>query len=562
MIDIIKTNDSQILHQMLVEICSAISAKDKQKIVGIFNYLNPKDGARILQLLNNSQRKQAIKLIGSSFKKEILEFLDDHTRSHIIQNVKYHFSSDKESLVPVDRQELIQQRVFQTIKAISELDYSKLQQIFNYLQSSDAATVIEFLTPPQRVQLIKLLGISFDPEILTYLDYTIRDEVVSKIEINALVHFLSELDESDIIEIIQHIDPSKQKSILDSISKIINKDTFRSIKKSLHYPQDTAGRIMNQGISLPSSCTVKNAYQKFCFHQKLSKENQIVYIYDQEQNTEFKFNLIGQIYLIDLCKLNQKRKTRNDVIGKHMVEIPCVAYTNTKLEEVGFLFKKYFVTEMPVVNPKNRRLMGVLNASQAVDILDTMSEETALTLAGLEEFDFFETTLNTITTRLKLLGIASMAVILSSLVIRIFEDVLAKNLILASITPIVAGISGNAASQVLTVTVRAISNREIGRSNLWRTIRKEVISGFGSGLIIGACIGLMIYIFTRNMKIAVILMVAITANTAWAGLIGTSIPILLNKHRKDPALASVFLNVLTDMVGYAILLGLASTFIR
>ena len=559
--EIVSTNDREIKEKILREVSYGIIKKNKIILEQIFNCITPQEGAEILKILNHSQRKQILKLIGEGLNTQIISFLEEPIRSQLIHRIRYNFKINKQTLVHINREELIQRRVFETTKAILEKDSAKIRQIFNHTQPTDAATIIEFLSQKHQNEAIKLLGSTFDPEILTFLDSTICAKIIKSIEDKKLVQLLSELDESDIIEMIDNIEENRRKKIIESISKLVEKDTIKSIKKSLYYHEDTAGWIMTQVASFPSSWTIKNVYQRFCRMENIPSENQIIYIYEDFPDENGKFRATGELLLPELCRLNNNKKTKNDQVGKHVAEISCAVYTNTKIEEVGFFFKKYCVMEIPVLNIKNNKFLGSIRATKAIDILDAASEEEVLSLVGLDEFDFHENTYNTIITRLKWLGIASTATVLSSGVIAHFSELISKNIILASVMQIVPAIGGNSASQVLTITVRALSNREIARSNMSRTIRKEVIAGFGSGLIIGSVIGVCMYSITKNLQVSMILSFSVAVNTSWAGFIGTSIPIFLQKKGMDPALASVFLNITTDIIGLSILLSLAKLFV-
>lgn len=559
--ELILTTDREIKEKVLKEVSYGIIKKNKYKLQQIFKCLTAYDVAELLKVLNPSQRKQVIKLVGSEIDLRVLSFLDEPIRSQLAQHIKYSSNKNKNSLVHVNREELIQRIVFETSKAVIEKDSNKIRQIFNHTQPSDAATILEFLNHKNRIDAIKLLGATFEAEILTFLDSTICEKILESIDDKKIVQFLSGLDEEDIIEMIDNIQETRRKKIIDSISRLLQKDTIKSIKKSLYYAEDTAGRIMTKIASFPASLTIGNAYQKFFKLENIPNEIQNVYIHEDMPDDIGRFRPLGKLTILELCRLYNNKKTRNDQIGKHISEIFYFVYTNTKLNEVGFYFKKYSIMEIPVLNPKNNRFMGSIRANKAIDILQEVSEVEVLRLVGLEESDFHEDIYDTVLTRIKWFGIASTATILSSGVINGFSEVISKNIILASVMQIVPAIGGNSASQVMTITVRALSNRDIGTSNLWRTIIKETIAGFGSGLIIGSSIGVFIYIVTKNLKVSIILGFSIMTNTVWAGLVGTGIPIILHKRGGDPALASVFLNIMTDIIGYVVLLGLAKVLI-
>ncbi len=558
---LVRTDEAEIAQSRLSSVIKCIDTGDHVRLKQIFGYLQPSDTAWIISNLSIQKRLSVVKILGSSINVKTLAYLDKRMRRELINNMRYdRYPEDYTDNPELSHDDFIQHTVFQAIRHVMNGHKASLYRLFDSLKPADSATVLEFLSPQQRLKIVNLLGYNFQPEILTFIDSKIRDEIIEHLPYETLIHFLAELSRDDIISILQDIDVHRKALILHSISKLIDKDDFKLIKKSLSYEKNTAGRIMNPGITCATDNTVRDVYTKFCTNTKLAKSVHIIYIHDPNSDIN-QFRLVGQIYLSDLCKLMDTKHSRTEPIYKYMQEIPCILYTNTCLSEIGFLFKKYCIAEMPVVNPKNQRMMGVIDCTQALDILDTEIEGEILSLAGLQEFDFHEGVARTIRTRIQHLGIASIATIASVSVIHLFEATLNQNSMLAVLMPIAPAIGGNAASQVLTVTVRALSNREIGKANIWRTIKKEVIANLGGGLLIGLGVGLVSVIYYKRPMISFILFLVLTANICWAGLIGSGVPILLDKYNKDPALASVFLNVATDIFGYALLLGLARIFL-
>ena len=557
---LIRTNEIEIAQNRLLVVTKCLDTGDHVRLKQIFNYLQPVDAAWLISNLPTQKQADLVRILGPMVHSRTIKYLDRRTRREIIKNINYEEYPDYSSGPDVNRDDFIQYQVFQVMKYLMSNHKVGLYGLFESLKPADAATIMEFLSPAQRLKVVSILDNSFQAEILTFLDSKIREEIIDSISYDTLIHFIADLEYEDIIEILQNMEVHKKSLILHSVSKLISKDDFKLIKKSLSYDKDTAGRIMSQGLVCSADTTVREVYNKFCLNNKLPKNLQIIYINDANADTNH-FKLVGQLWMSELCRLMYTRHSRTEPVYKYMQEIPCILYTSTKLSEIGFLFKKYCVSEMPVLNPKNQRMMGTIDCTQALDIIDNSIQDEILSLAGLQEFDFHEGITKTIMTRIGHLVIAAIATTASVSVIHLFDGTVRDNGILAVMMPIAPAIGGNAANQVLTVTVRALSNREIGKINLWRTIKKEVISNLGGGILIGLLVGILCFLYYRKITIASILMIALTANICWAGLLGSGLPILLDQYDRDPAFASVFLNVATDIFGYAVFLGLAKIFI-
>jgi magnesium transporter len=130
---------------------------------------------------------------------------------------------------------------------------------------------------------------------------------------------------------------------------------------------------------------------------------------------------------------------------------------------------------------------------------------------------------------------------------------------LAALMPIVASMGGNTGTQAMTVTVRAIATRELGRRNTWRIIRREAAVGFLNGVVIAALVGLAAGWWFGDVDLGVVIAVALVVNMLVAGLAGVLVPLTLNRLKVDPAVASaVFVTTVTDIIGFSAFLGLAT----
>jgi magnesium transporter len=205
------------------------------------------------------------------------------------------------------------------------------------------------------------------------------------------------------------------------------------------------------------------------------------------------------------------------------------------------------------------RLVGVITIDDAMAVLDEEHEEDILRLAGVGEGSLADRVIGTTKRRFPWLAVNLVTSILASLVIALFEDVIAGLVALAVLMPIVASMGGNAGTQSLTVAVRAIATKDLTGANVWRVIRREVLVGLVNGLIFAVVMGLIGWAWFSEPMLGVVIAIAMVINLVVAGLAGTVIPVALEKLGIDPALASgAFVTTVTDVVGFFAFLRLAA----
>jgi len=180
-------------------------------------------------------------------------------------------------------------------------------------------------------------------------------------------------------------------------------------------------------------------------------------------------------------------------------------------------------------------------------------------MGGVIEDDLYRAALTTTRARFSWLVVNLLTAILASMVIGLFDATIEQAVALAVLMPIVASMGGNAGTQTLTVTVRALATKELTVSNASRVITKEVIVGSLNGVLFAVLTGLITWLWFQNSTLGGVIAAAMVINMVVAGLAGTTIPIMLERFGVDPAIASsVFLTTVTDVVGFFAFLGLAA----
>ncbi len=422
------------------------------------------------------------------------------------------------------------------------------KKLFEYLKdlhNADIADIIQNLDEVKRLEFVNIIRDVFDPEILTYLNESIREEILDSLDIKKLATNASELDVDDAVDVVEDLEESDQEVFLSNISE--NERIL--IKEGLNYPEDSAGRLMQR---------------KFvAVNEKWNVGNAIDYL---RQETD---SLPEDFY--DIFLINEKNEVKGIVpLGRLMSSNRNINLNNIKnkenriinvftdQEEVAYQFNKYAMVSAPVVD-ENNIIIGSITVDDVVDVIEEEREEDILKLGGVGQADIYNAVIDTTKSRFSWLLVNLLTAVIASIVIGFFQASIEKVVALAVLMPIVASMGGNAGTQTLTVSVRAIATKELTTSNALKIIIKETFVGGINGIIFAIIIGLLSSYWFSDDLLGLVIAMAMILNLIIAGFAGILIPITLNKFKIDPALASgVILTTITDVFGFLSFLGLAS----
>jgi magnesium transporter len=264
------------------------------------------------------------------------------------------------------------------------------------------------------------------------------------------------------------------------------------------------------------------------------------------------FKLVGGVDLDRI--LRTKRQARiEDVMEETRYRIDA----EMDQEEAAQLFEQYDLLSAAVVD-ENERLVGVLTIDDVVDVIHEEADEDIKRLGGVGDEELSDNIISTVRSRFSWLLINLATAILASWVISLFDATIEQMVALAVLMPIVASMGGNAGTQTMTVTVRALATRDIDIYNAGRVIRREAAVGLINGVLFAAIIGVVAGLWFANSALGGVIAAAMIVNMLAAALAGILLPLLLDKIGADPAIASaVFVTTVTDVVGFFAFLGLA-----
>jgi magnesium transporter len=202
--------------------------------------------------------------------------------------------------------------------------------------------------------------------------------------------------------------------------------------------------------------------------------------------------------------------------------------------------------------------VGQITVDDIVHIISEEAGEDALLLAGAGDGDINEPIVDSYKARVRWLLANLLTASVASTVIAQFEDVIATMVALAVLMPIVAGIGGNAGTQTLAVTVRAIATNQLTDANTWRAVRRELSIAALNGVTVAVVIGTIVALLFGNAMLGVVIGSAMLCNIMIAGFAGVVVPLTLQKMKADPAISSsIFVTMTTDSMGFLVFLGLA-----
>lgn len=431
--------------------------------------------------------------------------------------------------------------------ALHERQTVRATQLVADLYTRDLADVIELLSPDQRVELIQALGPAFDYEVLSEIDETVRDQLSEALPNELLARAVTELDTDDAAYVLENLEESDREEILAQVPKLER----AALKRNLDYPEETAGRLM-QGdfVAVAPYWTVGQVIEHARETDDLPDTFSEIFVVDPT------FRVLGSV---DLSRL--LRTKREVAISEIMEPDLHVVHATDGQEEVAREFERYGLLSAPVVDQTNK-LVGIITIDDVVEVLQSEADADMKALGGVGDESLADSVLATARSRVPWLVVNLGTAVLASFVIQQFDATIAQMVSLAVLMPIVASMGGNAGTQTMTVTVRALATNKLGSANAARVITREAFVGIVNGLVLSLVTSALVFFWFGSGKLGAVIACAMIVNLLAAALAGILIPLTLHKLELDPAPASgVFVTTVTDCVGFFAFLGLAATFL-
>ncbi len=429
-------------------------------------------------------------------------------------------------------------------EALEAGENEQVYELVEPLHPADIADLFELLDVDERPALARAINDLMGSEVFAELNDHVRELLVESLPAEAVADIAEQLDTDDAVAMLEDLDEDDQQAVLAEMEP----EDRAAIETALSYPEESAGRLMSRDlVAVGEYMTVGDLIDFLRDGKELANEFWEVFIVDARHHP------IGTCALSWILR-TPRHIALTDVMKRDQTLIP----VDMDQEEVALRFQKYALISAAVVDPDGR-LVGQITVDDVVHIIQEEAGEDVLLLSGAGEGDINEPIRESYLARVRWLIANLLTACLASVVIATFEGTIEKMVALATLMPIVAGIGGNAGTQTLAVTVRALATNQLTASNAWRAVRRELGIALLNGATVAAVIGVAVSLLFANPQLGGVIAAAMLANILIAGLAGVFVPLTLERFKVDPAIASsIFVTMTTDSMGFLVFLGLAT----
>ena len=428
------------------------------------------------------------------------------------------------------------------IQEIGQLISSKknkdIKKIVDEIHYADLAEIINELEFEQRIYLIKLIDSDKTSDVLTEVDEDVRDKILETLSVKEIAGEIKELDSDDAVDILSDLTDEKQEKV---ISFIKDESKTENIRELLNYEEDTAGGLMaKELISVSENWSVLKCLREIRKQAKDITRVHSIYVLNRKKV------LIGRLSLKDLITSPSKSKIQEIYIPK--VDY---VYVNDSADEVAKLMSKYDLEAIPVVNNKIE-LLGRITIDDIVDFIKDEAEEDYRLAAGIfDDVEADDSIFELTKARLPWLILGLFGGLGSVFILESFESIMATKELRALFfyTPLIAAMAGNVGVQSSAIVVQGLAN-DVIKGSLISRLLKEIGLTMINGLILSLILVVFGLIINQPFDMSIAISSSMILVIIVAALIGTSVPIILNKFGIDPAIATgPFITTGNDVIG-------------
>jgi len=411
------------------------------------------------------------------------------------------------------------------------------------LRPPDQADVFGELPPTEQDQLLPRLDLEDSADILEELEEEEAAEIATRLETEDLARILDEMEPDEAADLLGDIAPEQAAAVLAAMEEP------EEIRPLLIHADESAGGLMTSArVVLHKEMTAEGAIAYLRATAPESDDVYYLFVVDQD------VRLVGVVSLRQLVVVPPWTRVE-EIMDSQIIHVQADA----DQEEAARLMARYDLLALPVLDHTGH-LLGLITHDDLVEVLEEEATEDIYRLGGvLEEHPPDVPIPAALRTRLPWLVLNLGTALASAAVLSLFEGTIASVAVLAAFFPIVAGVSGSAGTQTLTVTVRGLALGELDPHNGLRALLREMLIGLANGVAVGGLIALIALAWKGTPMLGVVVGLATLLNMIGAGIAGALIPVIMQVLRFDPALASpILVTTITDTCGYFIYLGLAT----
>ena len=415
-------------------------------------------------------------------------------------------------------------------------------ELLNEYHHADIAEILEDLSTNQSTYIIKLLDSDKTSEILMEMDEDDREKILATLSTKEIAEEIEELDTDDAADMIAELPDYRQEAV---IAQIEDQEHKAEIQELLTYDENTAGGLMaKELVRVNENWTVTECVREMRAQAEEVTRVHSIYVVDGEEK------LIGRLSLKDLLMASPRAHIST-------VYIPKVDYVNVNedVENVAKIMQKYDLEAIPVVD-ENKVLLGRITIDDIVDVIKEEAEKDYQLAAGItQDVEADDSILQLTRARLPWLFLGLIGGVGAFIIMYFFEKELPEEaVILFLFTPLIAAMAGNVGVQSSAIIVQGLANDDV-KGSINNRLIKEMLLAALNGIILSIFLFFFVFAWKQELNLALAISVSLVVVIIIAGLIGTFIPLFLDKRGIDPAIATgPFITTSNDIFGIVIYL--------
>jgi magnesium transporter len=414
-------------------------------------------------------------------------------------------------------------------------------ELLNPLQPYDIAEITKGLEHEEQIMLLPLIPVPLAAETLEYLEPELQYHILQHLPISFSTPLFKQMSSDTVVDMLLAIHPLQAERLLD----LLPLDYRKKINQLMTYPEDTAGSLMT--VDFISARTYWNTEQTLQHIRKVGHEAELVsYIYV----TDTRGILVGVVSLKELIFASPDTRLGN-IVTEDVVCVPA----EMEQEEAAIILSRYDLIALPVINHE-RRLVGIITVDDVFDVIQEEATEDFQKLGGsqpLEDTYFKTSSLQLFNKRIIWLLVLFIGGAYTSNVLSHYQNAVNQVVALSFFIPLLIGTGGNTGSQIVSTLVRALGVGEVAFKDVFRVIKKELLTG----VLLGVCLGIVAYIRALllyvELNIGYVVSLSALAIVLWSSLVSAFLPLLLHRLKIDPAVVSgPLISTLVDGTGLMI----------
>jgi len=432
------------------------------------------------------------------------------------------------------------------------LEREEREPLADFLEDLDRYDLLRLLAEldkPTLQRLLQTVGRQHLADLLTQLEPEDAVKQFDRLDIAQAADLVERMDPDDAADVISELAPDDLQRILAEMVPEESED----VRALLSYPPETARGLMTpEFVSIQASWSVKRTLEHLRAHSGEAETIYYLYVVDQTGR------LRGVVSLRDLILANEHTRVAQ-LLNEDVVSV----MVDDDQEAVAKVISEEDLLALPVVD-FNGKLVGIVTVDDVLDVMEAEYGEDILKFSSIEggEERPFSSARYSVRHRLPWLAVNIALSQVGVIVVSLFNDTLARAVVLAPFMPLISNMGGNVGIQAVSVAIRGIATGEVSFRDTWRVLRKEVVVGLVNGLVLGALLGAVAYLWHGNYFLGVVTTLALWANVLIASLAGGTLPFVLNRFGLDPAMMTgPLLTTLVDLVSFFIYLGLGTLFL-